>query len=251
MVAVNERHIRIENMLAASLTLQLPIAPQIYRELRQSIITMELKPGQRLSEKEISLRLEVSRQPVREAFIKLVDAGLVEVLPQRGTYVLKISARAVMNARFVREAVEVAVIREAAGRLPPSFFAQMDALIGRQRDAAEANDFESFLQMDEEFHRAFPEAIERDHAWRIVEAEKAQMDRVRYLSLPGVSPMKKLISQHRAILMALRRNDVIAAEKAVRKHLSEVLAALPPIAKKYPDLFDDTKFLRQHTPVGK
>ena len=145
MVAVNERHIRIENMLAASLTLQLPIAPQIYRELRQSIITMELKPGQRLSEKEISLRLEVSRQPVREAFIKLVDAGLVEVLPQRGTHVLKISARAVMNARFVREAVEVAVIREAAGRLPPSFFAQMDALIGRQRDAAEANDFESFL----------------------------------------------------------------------------------------------------------
>ena len=90
----------------------------------------------------------------------------------------------------------------------------------------------------------------RNHAWRIVEAEKTQMDRVRFLSLSGVSPMRKLIAQHKAIVTTVRKNKVDAAEKAVRKHLSEVLAALPPIAEEHPELFDDTDFLRQHGPSG-
>src|SRR6188474_173705 len=89
------------------------IVPQIYAALRREIVTMALKPGQALSEKEIADRFGVSRQPVREAFIKLAEKELVQVMPQRGTYVSKISVRDLANARFVREAVEVAVARSA------------------------------------------------------------------------------------------------------------------------------------------
>jgi DNA-binding GntR family transcriptional regulator len=53
--------------------------------LRSAIVTLQLKPGQALSETEIAQRFRVSRQPVREAFIKLAEAGLIEVRPQRGT----------------------------------------------------------------------------------------------------------------------------------------------------------------------
>ena len=74
-------------------------------------------------------RLGVSRTPVREAVIRLAEAGLLEVLPQRGTFVRKISLKAVRDARFVREAIELAVLREAVGRLPASFFAAARALI--------------------------------------------------------------------------------------------------------------------------
>src|SRR5713226_9289569 len=90
------------------------IAEQVFRTLRFSIVTMKLTPATALSEQEIADRLNVSRQPVREAFIKLSDIGLVRVLPQRGTFVEKISAKAVTDARFVREAVECAIARRAS-----------------------------------------------------------------------------------------------------------------------------------------
>ena len=90
---------------------------QAFAALRHAIVTLKLRPGQSFSEQEVAQQLGVSRTPVREAFIKLADAGLVEVLPQRGTFVRKISVKAVKDARFVREAIELAVLRQAVGRL--------------------------------------------------------------------------------------------------------------------------------------
>ena len=92
------------------------IAEQVFRTLRSSIVTMRLTPATALSEQDIADRLNVSRQPVREAFIKLSEIGMVRVLPQRGTFVVKISAKAVTDARFVREAVECAIARRASRR---------------------------------------------------------------------------------------------------------------------------------------
>jgi len=83
------------------LTSLLPVNQQIYRLLRQDIVTARIAPGVLLSEKEISSRFAVSRQPVREAFIKLAEAGLVQILPQRGTLVVKISVREVAEGSFI------------------------------------------------------------------------------------------------------------------------------------------------------
>src|SRR5882724_12220927 len=105
------------------------IAEQVFRTLRSSIITMRLTPATALSEQDIADRLKVSRQPVREAFIKLSEIGLLRVMPQRGTFVVKISAKAVMDARFVREAVECAIARRAAGRIGEPAMADLSAII--------------------------------------------------------------------------------------------------------------------------
>src|SRR6516165_2896260 len=93
-----------------------PVRPQIYVGLRQRIIRSEIPPGTALSEAEIARRFSISRQPVREAFIKLADEGVPEVRPQRGTFVRKISKTAVMDARFVREAIEANIAREVAAQ---------------------------------------------------------------------------------------------------------------------------------------
>ena len=73
------------------LELTSPVRPQIYIGLRHRIIRSEIPPGTALSEAEIARRFSISRQPVREAFIKLAEEGLLEVRPQRGTFVRKIS----------------------------------------------------------------------------------------------------------------------------------------------------------------
>jgi len=230
----------------AALRLKDPIAPQLVAALRQGIAELKLRPGEALSEKDIASRFGVSRQPVREAFIKLSEAGLVEVRPSRGTFVMKISVREVANARFVREAIECDIARNAARLATARDIAALRSTLAAQRDAAAANDYWRFNDWDEAFHRAIADIVQCDYAWRVVESARVQTDRVRYLSLPEASPMPLLIRQHEAIVDRLEAGDVLGAEETMRRHLREILIALPQIARANPDLFEDTE-LPQHT----
>lgn len=230
----------------APLRLKDPIAPQLVAALRQGIVEMRLRPGEALSEKDIAGRFGVSRQPVREAFIKLSEAGLVEIRPSRGTFVMKISVREVANARFVREAIECSMARNASRLATSAQIAALRRLIDEQRAAAAANDYWRFNDRDETFHRAIAEIVQCDYAWRIVEAARFQTDRVRYLSLPDATPMPLLIAQHEEIVSQIEARNADAAERAMSRHLREILIALPQLAKAHPDLFEDAE-LPDHT----
>lgn len=223
---------------AGRLALSEAAAPQVYRRLRHAIVTNRLQPGQPLSEKEIAAAFGLSRQPVREAFIKLAEAGLIRVLPQRGSFVVKISQRQVSEARFVREAVEVAVVRRACRDLTADAAERLQDVIAEQDEAARTVDQERFHALDDAFHRGLALGIGCAQAWQVVEGIKAQMDRVRFLSLRDASPMPHLIAQHRAILAAVARADPDAAEAAMRTHLGELLHTLPRLAAAFPDLFE-------------
>lgn len=215
-----------------------PIAPQLFRALRTAIVTLRFEPGQALSETEIAKLFGVSRQPVREAFIKLAEAGLIEIKPQRGSFVVRISLRDVLNARFVREAVEAAVVAHAAGVAAPGFVAELEANLEEQRALAASDDWRGFLALDEAFHRCLAEGAGCAYAWRVVESIKAQMDRVRFLSFSGASPIPLLVEQHAGIVAAVKRRDPLAAEASMRRHLREILNALPQLAATHPDLFE-------------
>ena len=224
--------------LAIDLARSEPIARQVTRALRRAIVTMRLRPGEMLSEQEIASRLGVSRQPVREAFIKLGEAGLLRVLPQRGTLVVKISRAAVEDARFIREAVECAVAREAAQRATRPVLSALGANLTRQRRTARAKDVLAFFALDEEFHRLLAEAAGRPLAWTIVEDVKPQMDRVRFLSMEDATPLRVLVEQHIAIAEAVGAGDAERAEEAMRSHLTEILRSLPCLAERHPELFE-------------
>lgn len=230
----------------ALLRLKDPITPQLVAALRQAIVGMQLRPGEALSEKDIAGRFGVSRQPVREAFIKLSEAGLVEIRPSRGTFVMKISMREVANARFVREAIECSMTRNASRLATPAHIAGLRVLIEEQRNAAAANDYWRFNDRDEAFHRAIADIVQCSYAWRIVEGARIQTDRVRFLSLPEASPMPLLIRQHQEIVARMEDHDAEGAEHAMSRHLREILIALPQIAKMHPDLFADND-LPEHT----
>ncbi|HKT96214.1 MAG TPA: GntR family transcriptional regulator [Paraburkholderia sp.] len=215
-----------------------PITRQIYRALRQAIFAGQMVPGTPLSEKEVSDMFHVSRQPVREAFIKLVEAGVLQVLPQRGTFVKRISPRRVREGRFIREAIETAVVRKAAQHITDGQLKQLADNLRDQRVAAKANDTAAFLALDEAFHCTIAQTIDCAAAWDAIQDIKAQMDRVRYLSLPDDSPLDHLIKQHAKILAALRAHDPDAAEAAMRAHLREILVTFGPIAARNPAWFE-------------
>jgi GntR family transcriptional regulator, rspAB operon transcriptional repressor len=227
--------------LGTVLSLREPIAPQLFSFLRQAIAQMQLRPGEALSEKDIAARFGVSRQPVREAFIKLSEAGLVEIRPSRGTFVMKISVREVADARFVREAIESDLARHAAGLATPEQIDRLRGLIADQKLAASGDDFARFNESDEMFHRAIAEIVGSDYALRIVENARFQTDRVRLLALPHASPLPLLISQHEEITDRLASQDADGASEAMRRHLREILTALSQISKIHPDFFADTE----------
>jgi DNA-binding GntR family transcriptional regulator len=213
------------------------VGNKVFEAMRQAIIQLQLRPGDPLSEAEMARQFGVSRQPVREAFIKLAEVGLVEIRPQRGTSVVMISRREVENARFIREAIEVAVARKAALEPSPLHHDVLDALIERQRLASAAGDHAEFLRLDEAFHQAMAEAADCEHAWRLLENLKAQMDRVRYLSLADATPLDTLIEQHAAIARAIREGNADAAEAATHAHLREILKSLPMVAAAHAEWF--------------
>lgn len=216
---------------------QASIGSRVYDAIRKAIVQLHFRPGNPLSEAEIGRQLGVSRQPVREAFIKLAEAGMVEVRPQRGTYVRLISIREVQNARFLREAIEVAIIRKAVGRAAPVHLSDIEAIVERQRAAAAGGDNAAFLLLDDAFHQTIARSADCEDAWRVLETLKAQMDRVRYLSLPNATPLDTIIEQHQLVLHTLRDRDAAAAEAAMRGHLSEVLTSLPKLAAENPAFF--------------
>jgi DNA-binding GntR family transcriptional regulator len=212
---------------------------RVFDAIRQAIVQLRLRPGNLLSEADVARQLGVSRQPVREAFIKLAEVGLVEVKPQRGTFVMLISIRQVQNVRFIREAIEVAVVRKAALEASPKRLDEFRRLIDAQREAERKGDHIEFLRLDEAFHQALAHAVDTDYAWRVLENLKAQMDRVRHLSMPDATPIDVLVGQHGAIIDAIARHAPDEAEAAMRTHLSEILLSLPRLAQAHPELFTD------------
>jgi DNA-binding GntR family transcriptional regulator len=207
----------------------------IHGTLRQDIITLRLAPGEKLSENELALRFGTSRAPVREALIRLVEEGLIEVLPQRGSFVTRISLRAMQRARFVREALEVAVVRRAAERgLSALAKKRVHATLAEQKKAR--GNAERFTLADDAFHRAITDDVGIAQIWAVLEREKSQLDRIRFLSLPAVTPVDALITQHKDIVAAISRREPDAAEEAMRVHLSEVLKIAETLAAEHPDL---------------
>ena len=213
------------------------IGTQLYHHLRDAIIRGELTPGQALSESEIARQNSTSRQPVREAFIKLAEERLVSIQPQRGTFVVKISVADVLDARFVREAIEVAVVQEAATSAPPAAIAELRQLIAQQKALAPGH-HDEFLALDDELHRTIALSVGRAHAWRVIENVKAQMDRIRYLSFEHATPLSLLIEQHVRIVDGIEAGDPTAAAAAMRSHLREIMLSLPDIAVRFPELFE-------------
>ena len=216
---------KIEKRLDAGAT----SASQVERDLREAIIRLDLKPGARLSEQEIADRLGVSRQPVREALIALGKSKLVEVRAKRGTVVVKISAREMTEARFVREAIETAVVRRACETFDPWVRASIAGILARQNAAREAQDYDRFRREDEQFHMAIATGAGCGLAWGVIADIKAHIDRVCNLQLRKPDSMAGLIAEHEAIMRAIDARDAGRAVGAMQDHLNGILSDLPQI----------------------
>ncbi|MBU1305691.1 MAG: GntR family transcriptional regulator [Alphaproteobacteria bacterium] len=212
------------------------MAMRVVSALRDEIVSMALKPGDVISESDIAGRYGVSRQPVREAFIRLAQQGLLLIRPKRATVVKKISPDGVRQSRFIRESIEVEIVRRLAAN-PGDAANVLDELIAEQEIASGAGDSRRFHTLDELFHRTLARLAGVEYAWQLIDDHKMQLDRVRYLTL-GASSSRVAIGEHKILAAAVAAGDVAAAEAAMRAHLARAEVLLSQTIADHPDYFE-------------
>jgi DNA-binding GntR family transcriptional regulator len=210
----------------------------VYGELRAAIVGLQLEPGTRINKAEICERLGVSRQPVAEALTYLAEERLVQVEPQKGTFVTRIRLADAVEAAFVRQALEAATVRAIAPGIDEATLEQLGRLIAYQAAAVKAKDTEEFYAFDVRFHVALQDRLAYRRVAEVVESSRAQTERIRRLLLPKPGRNAATIEEHQAIVDGLATRDGEKAAAAMRGHLDYVMLELQKFAASRPDLFE-------------
>jgi len=206
------------------------------RMLKHNISTLELAPGTMLSENELSSALGLSRTPVREALIELSKIRIVEILPQRGSRITLIDYSMVEESQFIRLVLEKAIIELASEQAATLDFSVAEANVKLQQFYIENELPEKLMELDNDFHREFYRLTNRMQTYHLQESMSLHFDRVRSLSLTTVKQIK-IVSDHEAILQAVRAGDKAEASALVVKHLSRYKVDERSIRAEHPEFF--------------
>lgn len=208
------------------------------RILSENLLNMNLVPGMALSEQEIANELEMSRTPVREAFIRLAHENLLEIIPQRGTYVAKIDLGQVSESIFLRRTVEAAVMQIACTNFPDESRKRLQDCIDLQEICVKREDFSRFFELDETFHGIIYKGCEKARIWKMLEQMGLNYNRVRMLNLlNGYYEMPKLFHQHEQIYTAIISSSWELGERLIREHIGKALQDIEELKEKYPLYF--------------
>jgi GntR family transcriptional regulator, rspAB operon transcriptional repressor len=195
---------------------------EVFDYLHDQIVSLGLRPGDKISEADIASRFGISRQPVRDAFSRLANLDLLLIRPQRATEVKRFSMREIEKSRFVRAAVEKEVLRRAAEHCDDSGAARLDAALKEQAVVVKARDFDAFGPLDYAFHKVICEIAQADFAFDVIMTEKANVDRLCRLGLSKEQRLPNLLSDHERIADAIKENDADRAVEVGMFHLSRL-----------------------------
>ncbi|MEM0906938.1 MAG: GntR family transcriptional regulator, partial [Pseudomonadota bacterium] len=198
-----------------------------------------LIPGARISEHEVARRLNVSRQPVREAFIRLADLKLIEIRPQRVTIVRRFSVQEIRTARFVRQSVEFEVLRLAVARRNAGDISSMRQNLKQQAKAVDQKNVQQFHALDYQFHQLFCRAAGVAYIHDTITELKSKVDRLCVLGFQDGSTIAELIEDHTDMFHALDQRDEDDMIRAARHHLGRMDAIISRLRMTHADYFDD------------
>lgn len=210
-------------------------APQVLERLREAILALELVPGTVLARQALAEQFGVSQTPVREALLRLAEEGLVDVFPQHATLVSRIDLRAARQAHFLRRSIELELVRELALRRPEGLVDALRRQIALQQALAEARQYGDFVAADRQFHQLLYAAADMAALVALVGRVSGHVDRLRRLHLPTAGKTASILRDHGAIVEAIAAGDAVAAQEALRAHLSGTLSAVEEIRQQFPD----------------
>lgn len=210
----------------------------VFDKLHSDILALKLLPGARISEAEIATRLGVSRQPVRDAFNRLGNLGLLLIRPQRATEVRGFSMEEIRNARFVRLAVELEIIEQACRSWDEQKAEALEANLAAQRNAISDGKTDQFHALDYDFHKSICELVGFPLAFETIERCKRTVDRLCVLSLERTDEVDAVMQDHSDIADALRSGSVETARATLRRHLGRLDQTIEKIHEAHAEYFE-------------
>ncbi|GAF37206.1 GntR family transcriptional regulator [Lentilactobacillus farraginis] len=213
-----------------------------YNEIKYKIIHFDYIPGQKISEKTISSELSLGRTPVREAIIRIEREGLIEVIPQSGTYITKIDMADAKDAQFVRNCIEPNIMVDAVVKMTESTKSILADNLRAQANTARNNETDKFFDLDQNFHHEFYKVVHKDTVWQWLQINNTQLNRFRRLRLKESNlNWRTLLTQHQRIYNAVLNQDIDDLNFLITQHLHLMLLEKQGVLNAYPDYFKNYK----------
>lgn len=213
------------------------LGQRVYQTLREAILSLAYRPGEILRKPEICEALGVSRSPVADAVARLASEGLVDVIPQAGTFVARFSMAEIREGAFLREAIEVAAIERVAETITEDQILQLRRNLTVQAALLADGDVPGFYQLDAAMHEMILSFTGFRRLAQVSETAWLHVNRARQLILPVPGRVAATLEEHRSILAALEARDPQAARLATRAHLRQLVTYLEPLERDRPELF--------------
>lgn len=210
----------------------------IYQTIRENILSLNLEPGQSISENEFTDIFDVSRTPIREAFIKLAEENLIDIFPQKGTYITPILMTYVEEAIFMRIHLENAVLIEASKNFPFKFLQELKTVFSLQKTLIDIGyNAQKFLKLDNLFHKIIFDGCNKGRIWSQIDNMSTHYNRLRMLDLRGRINIDKILEQHETFLKAIEMKNTENISELLNTHLTNIFSKIDFLYKKYPSYF--------------
>lgn len=228
----------------SSITRSKSLGEIAYEALRDSIISLKLKPGQTIFENEIANTFGISRTPVRDAFQRLIAEGLIEVLPQRTKKITTISVSKVKESGFVRLSLEKSVFKLVSKNWSDTgqyvvAEKQVKRILEEQNEAAEQQNVSQFLELDEAFHKVILQLSGNDTLLDVVYQMRGHLNRFRFLAMKELVLTKGLVDEHAELFHEVKHGNVKKVDALLERHLNNFDSEIPQLRELFPRYFSD------------
>ncbi len=217
-------------------------AEEVYRQILRRIIKLQLEPGQLISENQMAGEYGVSRSVIRTAFARLHQLGFIEIYPQRGTYVSLIDLNHIADLLMLRTAVEKEVIYEMFTSLKKEDRMELvkrleENLAEQEKCRDEMNYFGRFPKLDSQFHKIMVDSVGRYALIQMLGGLMHHVSRWRNFDVAFDARVPELIEEHRAIVNAIREENMSLAQEKMAAHLETITSIADRAMAKYPSYF--------------
>lgn len=193
-----------------------------YQIIRNRIINLELLPGEQLNLDPFIDELQVSRTPIREAFLKLANEGLVDIRPRVGYFVSEVTEEDIRDLFEIREIVENRAAHRSASTLTDGELEELQHMLEEEKKAVEDGDLALFLKFDTRFHNQLLKHITNRRLLALIDSVYDLTYRERNISIRSLDNVRLTLVEHQRILDALMERDGDKAAWFMGEHLKNV-----------------------------
>ncbi|MGD1822233.1 MAG: GntR family transcriptional regulator [Pleomorphochaeta sp.] len=215
-------------------------ATNIFETLKNEILTLEIKPGEPVIEADICKRFNASRTPVRTAFHRLSDAGLLETIRYKGSRAPLINQDIVKQLIFMRIAIEEKVLLEYTDIYDQYSIADAYNSLKKQELSLEIGEFsiKQFYVDDANFHKIWFDRSNKKYLWEMLQDLSIDYTRFKTLDIVTKEPCSEILKEHRALLEAIEAKDKEEIKNIIQQHLNGGIRRLSTMMEtKYASYF--------------